>query len=85
MSNETKKIGLLDRLAQEFDCEFLSDVKSMVLQRRAWAAQLLQKIGAEEYSVQEWNDTHHYLLGQSASYGDAAESRNALTEKLKQK
>lgn len=85
MSNETKTTGLLDRLSQEFGCEFLSDLKSMVFQRRTWAVQLLQKIEAEEYSVEEWNDTHHYLLGQPASYRDAVESRNALTEKLKQK
>lgn len=79
---EKKQPGLLERLTQEMRCEFLSDLKQEVATNRSRAAQCIQKISSQEFSLKEWCDSYHYLFGKSVSFEEVEQVKQALVQQL---
>ncbi|MEG0911257.1 MAG: hypothetical protein RSC58_03755 [Ruthenibacterium sp.] len=73
--NETKK-NLLDVLKETVGCDYLSDLHSEIYAERTHLT--LQRIAANRFTMQEWQETALYLTGHKMS-GDTAQAvKNAL-------
>lgn len=77
---EQRKQGkgdLLDVLAEQLSCSYLSDLKSPM--ERPAIAQALLSISAESYSLAQWNEALAYLCG-IAPCSDAETAREQLLQ-----
>lgn len=54
---------LLELLADELGCHFLSDLRFLSPARRQHLAQLLERIQPREEDIREWNEALAYLTG----------------------
>lgn len=77
------KVGLplLDLLADEMKCDYLSDLRFLSPERKRELAERLKKIAPEAYDLQVWNDALVYLVGEAAEE-TAAAAKNRLVEGL---
>lgn len=81
MSNQ-KEQSLLDLLAKEMHCEYLSDLKFVDNRCRKEIAQTIQlHHPVESASMFEWNDALNYLTGNGPEK-TADEARNKLVSLL---
>lgn len=81
--NQRVKVGLplLDLLADEMKCDYLSDLRFLSPERKRELAERLKKISPEAYDLQVWNDALVYLAGEAAQE-TAAAAKNRLVEGL---
>lgn len=61
-----RNVSLLDVLAVEMRCTYLSDLRLLSNVQKLELARLVEKIPPEEASLDEWNDALEYLIGISA-------------------
>ena len=75
------KMGLLDRLAAQSGCEYLSDLRRLEKGARVRLAGILREVASGDAALEEWNDALRYLTGEPpASTPEAA--RQTLIERL---
>lgn len=55
------KQSLLDLLAIQMKCEYLSDLRFLSLEQRRYLAQKLDQLTPREEDVRRWNDALTYL------------------------
>ena len=75
-------VGLLDLIAGQMGCDFLSDLRFLNSTQRAELAQKLEKLSADAFGLHDWNDALEYMAGQPSEQS-AAEAREALLRCLK--
>lgn len=75
-------VGLLDLIAGQMGCDFLSDLRFLNSTQRAELAQKLEKLSANAFGLHDWNDALEYMAGQPSEQS-AAEAREALLRCLK--
>ena len=75
-------VGLLDLIAGQMGCDFLSDLRFLNSTQRAELAQKLEKLSADAFGLHDWNDALEYMAGQPPEQS-AAEAREALLLCLK--
>lgn len=54
---------MLDLLAIQMGCMYLSDLRFLSLEQRRYLAQRLDRLTPREEDVREWNDALEYLTG----------------------
>lgn len=74
MPNEEK--DLLERLAKQMGCCYISDLKNLDSAGKGKLAQELLHISADAYSLRQWNNALEYLVKQPIQ--DTAEAAYAL-------
>lgn len=55
--------SLLDLLAIQMGCMYLSDLRFLSLEQRRYLAQRLDRLTPRQDDVREWNDALDYLTG----------------------
>ena len=55
--------SLLDLLAIQMGCMYLSDLRFLSLEQRRYLAQRLDRLTPRQDDVREWNDALEYLTG----------------------
>lgn len=73
---------LLDRLAKQLGCGYLSDLKYLDAPKRAALVRLLEQTPCDAASLQQWNDALAYLSDQPGA-PDAAAARAGLIRGLR--
>ena len=69
-------MGILEQLAQRSGCQYLSDLPR--LERREQIRRILSDIGADRFTLREWNDAVSYITRVPCAYATAVEAREAL-------
>lgn len=71
-------LSLLDTLAMQMGCDYLSDLRFLDGAQRAALAEKLKRIPAQTSDLHDWNDALEYLTGDSRPRADAEQARAAL-------
>ena len=69
-------MNLLEKLALESGCPYLSDLHRPEMQRDLQT--ILEGLEPEGYSLQEWNEALAYIAGLRTPYSSCAEAYQAL-------
>ncbi|MEA5002365.1 MAG: hypothetical protein VB081_02580 [Christensenella sp.] len=77
-----QKEDLLDALAKEADCAYLSELRDRGFYPSIVKA--LRRIDPEAYSLSEWNEAICYITGEREKAVDVLQAANCLGEKLEQ-
>ena len=74
--------SLLDWMARQVSCEYLSDLHQLTEQQRKSLSAALKPLKAEESELRQWNDALTYLFHGSAAQKTAAAAREMLLRQL---
>lgn len=74
--------SLLDWMARQISCEYLSDLRQLTEQQRKSLSAALKPLKAEESELRQWNDALTYLFHGSAAQKTAAAAREMLLRQL---
>ncbi|MEA5004346.1 MAG: hypothetical protein VB081_12745 [Christensenella sp.] len=80
--NGQKKEDLLDVLAKQVDCAYLSELRTPAYY--PLLADALKRIEPDAYSVREWEEAAFYIIGERILVQDSAQVRETLRKKLKE-
>ena len=69
-------MNLLERLARETGCVYLSDLHKQDVQAKLLAA--LSKVAADSYPLDEWNEALVYVAGLREPYPGCEQAYQAL-------
>lgn len=78
------KMSLLDFLAYEMKCEYLSDLRALSAGQKEKLANVIESIQSSDEDLHDWNDALEYLTGAQVK-GTAAEAKVALIHALRRK
>ena len=78
MDIASNKQGLLDRIARQMDCLYLSDLRNPAYIPAIHNTIAL--IQANEYALSEWNDAVQYITTKPLTFSTSYEARNFLLE-----
>lgn len=76
------EMSLLENLALQLGCTYLSDLRFLQSWERMRLVQRLENIPAEAAGLSDWNDALEYLTGDKHPRSDAAQAKTALVEAL---
>ena len=76
------KTDLLDRLALQLDCNYLSDLK--ISQNLQKIEHLLRRMDSIDFSIGEWDYVLSYLLGIEVRPQTPSEAADILSQNRKQ-
>lgn len=76
------KLSLLDVMALQSGCMYLSDLRRMSNFQKRYLAQDLKDVEANDASLSEWNDALEYITGKKAPRSCAEEAKTALIAAL---
>lgn len=71
-------VCLLDLIAIQTDCTYLSDLRFMDSTQRAALAERLKRLTPRASDLRDWNDALQYLTGDGQPRATAEEARAAL-------
>lgn len=77
------KEQMLDFLASQMKCEYLSDLRYLPEGKRRILAERVEALGADEYDLRQWNDALEYLTGGRAEE-TAEAAKAAITSSLRE-
>ncbi|MEG0873939.1 MAG: hypothetical protein RSB05_06860 [Clostridiales bacterium] len=72
---------LLDFLAKQLDCTYLSDLPTVYNQQIF--KESIEKIDINEYSLDNWNETIKYIIKTDKTFTSIADAKTYLTSKCK--
>ena len=78
MDMRNKGISLLDRMAVQMQCMYLSDLRYLTVFQRIRLGCFLETIETESADLNEWNDATEYLTGERIRYCDAGLAKSRL-------
>lgn len=73
--------SLLDLLAIQMKCDYLSDLRFLSSEQRRYLAQKLDRLTLREEDLRDWNDALSYLTGMPPEK-TAIEAKRNLIERL---
>ena len=76
-----QKQDLLEKLSQDLDCLYLSDLRSPL--RAGELERAAENLNAAAYSLREWADAINYITGQDKEFQSPQEAKNYLCRSLK--
>ncbi|BDF57703.1 hypothetical protein CE91St36_05200 [Christensenellaceae bacterium] len=79
--NGYQKEDLLDMLAKQTDCTYLSELRNPEFY--PLVANILEWVEPNAYSLSEWEEAIVYITGEREDVKDAAQARNVLLKKIK--
>jgi hypothetical protein len=68
--------GLLERIAAESGCMYLSDLRGFIYRERFRLA--VTQIPASDYPVEEWQDAAYYMVGSDDKFKTAEEAKQRI-------
>lgn len=71
-----QKEGMLERLARENGCVYLSDLRSSIIMKRCMGN--VKEIEIMEYSTETWRDAADYITGKRSENETAEEAKSRL-------
>ncbi|MEY8354147.1 hypothetical protein AALB39_12400 [Lachnospiraceae bacterium 54-53] len=74
------KDGLLDRIAAESGCMYLSDLRGRIFKGRCRF--VVAEIPAADYPVNVWKDAVYYIIGSEEDFKTSEEAKQRLLEYL---
>lgn len=77
-----ERMSLLDLMAVQVQCEYLSDLRYLDDYKRSMLAQKLRVIPAEDEDIDDWNDALSYLTGDFQPMDHAEQAKEMLLEVL---
>ena len=80
MVHMERKAGLLDMLAEQTGCEYLSVLRSPKV--FPLLSNVLHGVDQEEYSLSEWQDAILYITGKVSASKNAAQAKEYLCAQL---
>lgn len=80
MDHRTSLQGLLEYLASQAGCEYISDLHETW--RLPFLGTAVRKAGTLYRSTAEWSDAYAYLTGEHETFADAAVASDRLLEYL---
>ncbi len=79
---ETKcKTGLLEYIAENAGCGYLSDLHSK--KRNFHIYEVIMNIAPSDYDLKEWEDAVRYITGKTVSFQDSDQAAEYLLQHLK--
>lgn len=78
--DKNNREGLLDRIAMESGCMYLSDLRGSVRKECCHFAVL--EIPAADYPVKNWQDAFYYIVGIEENFNTAEQAKQRLLEYL---
>lgn len=81
MENERKNVSLLDYLAEECGCAYLSDLRYM---DGGKVCDTLSQISEGAFPREQWKDAYDYLVGETI-IGENQASKETLVTNLRKK
>ena len=75
------KEDLLDQILRISGCSYLSDLR--IREYRRDVCRSVEKIPAEEFSLEEWQEAAAYLTGEHRHYADPPAARQGIMDNLK--
>lgn len=81
MSNAPERLELIEILAKNAECDFISDLP--LQQNRSQLLQELEKISIEAYSLREWNDCLSYICKTDLKVGSKNVAYQVIYDYLK--
>lgn len=78
----TSKSGLLEQIAEEVGCLYLSSLREVRLYPKIRKA--VKRLEESEYSQHEWEDAVSYITGNSRKFSTSVEAKQALLQYLNQ-
>lgn len=76
------QMSLLDAMALQMRCEYLSDLRFLSSEQRRLLAAELGKVPAEKVPLSEWNDAVEYLTNDRGVCSDPAQAKAVLIAAL---
>ncbi len=76
------QMPLLDAMAVQMKCEYLSDLRLLSSEQRRFLAAELGRVPAEKVPLSEWNDAVEYLTNDRGACSDPAQAKAALIAAL---
>lgn len=73
--------SLLDWMARQVGCEYLSDLRKLTDPQRRCLAAALEPVQAREQDLRQWNDALNYLFHDGAQ-SSASAAREAILRQL---
>ena len=80
--NGYQKDDLLDMLAKQTDCAYLSELRNPDFY--PLIANILEWIEPNAYSLSEWKEAISYITGSREEVREAAQARDVLLQKVKE-
>lgn len=74
------RAGLLERIAAESGCMYLSDLRGFIYRERFRIA--VSHIPASDYSIEEWQDAACYMVGSKEEFKTAEEAKQRILASL---
>lgn len=74
--DQNVKAGLLERIAADSDCMYLSDLRSSFFKRSCRLA--VAVIPAADYSIKVWQDAFYYITGNKENFKNPEEAKQKL-------
>ncbi|WP_077612228.1 hypothetical protein [Clostridium sp. Marseille-P2415] len=78
--DKNAKDGLLDRIAAESGCMYLSDLRGCIFKGRCRF--VVAGIAANDYPVKVWEDAVYYIIGTEEEFKTAEAAKQRLLEYL---
>ncbi len=76
---DSQKLSLVDMLARELGCQYLSDLSFLEDAQRTYLARIIQDTPAASATLFEWNDALAYLAEAPPEQDAAAAKRKLLS------
>ena len=74
------RAGLLEGIAAESGCMYLSDLRGFIYRERFRIA--VTQIPASDYPVEEWQDAAYYMVGSEEKFKTAEEAKQRILGSL---
>ncbi|QNM04458.1 hypothetical protein [Qiania dongpingensis] len=76
------KLGLLESLAANMNCMYISDLNKMIYTQTQKLIHLLESYESNTYSAEVWRDAFIYLTGKDCPLSSPEEIRHLLIQRL---
>lgn len=81
-ADNEKTLGLLEYIAANAGCQYLSDLSYPCRPPLYSIARIVRKIDPAQYSLREWADAVHYITGQEREFASAEQAARYLSEEV---
>ncbi|MBC8584023.1 hypothetical protein [Youxingia wuxianensis] len=75
-------MDLLDRLADLFGCQYLSDLKLVSLHVSSREIQELMNLDETSYSLEDYTEAASYILNEEKSFSTIKQAKQAIVQAL---
>ena len=82
-SQKNRRADLLEEIAAEMGCQYLSDLRDT--EHRKLCYKVILQIPFPDYTIAAWNDAFSYIIGEKVTFERAEEAKERLLVRLSEK